>query len=102
MSGFEIRGTSAGEPVVLISPVSRSSHSTGGRNGSRPYRQDQVERQAREPETTDGFLAQLLAARHDLPQSRRRRRAAPEDGAGAYRNASILADDEPATISRLV
>jgi len=36
------------------------------------------------------FLAQLLATKDQHPQTRERRRAAPEDGIAAYRNAATL------------
>jgi hypothetical protein len=38
------------------------------------------------------FLAQLLAAKGDHPQSRTRRRATPEEAIAAYRNVAALAD----------
>ena len=36
------------------------------------------------------FLAQLLATKDQHPQTRERRRAAPEDGIAAYRNVAAL------------
>ncbi|WP_406855032.1 hypothetical protein ABEG18_21190 [Alsobacter sp. KACC 23698] len=42
------------------------------------------------PRADAAFLAQLVAMREALPSQRAKRRAAPDEGAAAYRSSSVL------------
>jgi hypothetical protein len=104
MSGFEIGGTFPSGRMTVIPPAAR----TGDADDRNPFgraRWFAAPADAGDPllPTADAFVVQLLAARWDFPQARQRRRAAPDEGAGAYQSGLGLAGPAlSVTISRLV